>query len=539
MKHNKHYFPNKAPNIVAKALNNQIEHIFSKACDALIVGIFSTVHGASSAQTHKQIQHKNTDTLNAPPISLAVLKQLNLSAASLNDLPNALGKTHTIYPTDNHVLKAARVVCVGLGDAAQFNLKRYTQALRAALKDCANQSIETVLIGIHDSPLISSDNDVGVYHKAKYAVQLAHDVCYQYDATFSKPLPKHHLKTLLLPVLSTEKNTTHQAILEGIAIGQGANFAREMGNLPANICTPKYLAKQAQYLAKQFKVQCEILKRKDLTALNMGSFLSVAAGSDEPPRLIVLKHMGGKTGDAPHVLVGKGVTFDTGGISLKPADGMHEMKYDMCGAASVLGTFHAIASLNLPLNIIGVIVATENMPSGKATKPGDVVTSMSGKTIEILNTDAEGRLILCDALTYVERFKPAAVIDIATLTGACVIALGGVHSGLFSNNSILNQQLLQAGNAAQDTAWAMPINEEYHEQLSSNAADMANIGGRPAGSVTAACFLSKFTESYPWAHLDIAGTAWKTGTSKSATGRPVPLLTQYLIDAASDKSVPN
>jgi leucyl aminopeptidase len=534
MKHSKHYFPNQAPNIATKLLTynidtniNGINTILAEHCDALIIGIFTpSILSGSMSEAN----------LNAPPISLAVLKTLNLSPASLNDLPKILSKTHTIYPDKNSPIKAARIVCVGLGDSDKFSVKRYSKALRTALQDCTNQTIKTVLIGIQDS--VVNDGGFNIDNKAKYAVQLAHDVCYQYDATFSKPLPKHALKTLLLPVTSTEKLSAKIAIAQGAAIGQGTNFAKEMGNLPANICTPTYLANQAKQLAKQFGLECEILKRKQLQALNMGSFLSVAAGSDEPPRLIILKHMGGKAGDAPYVFVGKGVTFDTGGISLKPAEGMHEMKYDMCGAASVLGTFHAIASLNLPLNIIGVIVATENMPNGKATKPGDVITSMSGKTIEVLNTDAEGRLILCDALTYVERFKPAAVIDIATLTGACVIALGAVHSGLFSNNPTLNQQLLNAGNTAQDTAWAMPTNDEYHEPLISNTADIANIasmGGRAAGSVIAACFLSKFTQSYSWAHLDIAGTAWKAGASKSATGRPVPLLTQYLIDITVQK----
>jgi leucyl aminopeptidase len=535
MKHSKYYFPNQAPNIAAKLLTynidtniNDINIILAEHCDALIIGIFTPLILSDSM---------SEANLNAPPISLAVLKTLSLSPASLNDLPKVLSKTHTIYPDKNSPIKAARIVCVGLGDSDKLSVKRYTKVLRTALHDCANGTVKTVLIGIHDS-VINDDLNFSIDKKAKYAVQIAHDVCYQYDATFSKPLAKHRLKTLLLPVVSTEKLVTKTAIAQGAAIGQGTNFAKEMGNLPANICTPTYLANQAKQLAKQFGLGCEILKKKQLKALNMGSFLSVAAGSDEPPRLIILTHMGGKAGDAPYVLVGKGVTFDTGGISLKPAEGMHEMKYDMCGAASVLGTFHAIASLNLPLNIIGVIVATENMPNGKATKPGDVVTSMSGKTIEVLNTDAEGRLILCDALSYVERFKPAAVIDIATLTGACVIALGAVHSGLFSNNPTLNQQLLNAGNTAQDTAWAMPTNDEYHEQLISNTADIANIastGGRAAGSVVAACFLSKFTQSYSWAHLDIAGTAWRAGALKSATGRPVPLLTQYLIDVAVQK----
>ncbi len=307
-------------------------------------------------------------------------------------------------------------------------------------------------------------------------------------------------------------------------------LTKDLGNLPGNVCTPTYLADTARKLAREFKLKAEILGPKQIEALKMGSFLSVARGSVQPPQFIVLKYEGGPARQAPIVLVGKGVTFDTGGISLKPGEAMDEMKYDMCGAGSVLGTIRAVAEMGLKLNVIAVVPATENMPGGKATKPGDVVTSMSGQTIEVLNTDAEGRLILCDALTYAERFKPAAVIDVATLTGACIIALGHVNWGLFSKSDALADELLAAGRATGDTAWRLPVEEEYQEQLKSNFADVANIGGRPAGSVTAACFLARFTEKYEWAHLDIAGTAWKSGAAKGATGRPVPLLTQFLID---------
>ncbi|MCL6483388.1 MAG: leucyl aminopeptidase, partial [Janthinobacterium lividum] len=304
--------------------------------------------------------------------------------------------------------------------------------------------------------------------------------------------------------------------------------------LPANIANPTYLANTAKQLAKDYKFEVEILDRKQLEALKMGSFLSVTNGSEQPPKFIVLKHMGGKAKDAPVVLVGKGITFDTGGISLKAGPGMDEMKYDMCGAASVLGTFRAIGEMNLKLNVIGVIAACENMPSGRATKPGDVVTSMNGLTIEVLNTDAEGRLVLCDALTYAERFKPAVVVDIATLTGACVVALGHHNSGLFTRSDAAHDQLanelLAAGKQSSDTAWRMPIEEAYNEQLKSNFADLANIGTPGGGSVTAAAFLENFTKKYTWAHLDIAGTAWKSGGAKGATGRPVPLLTTFLIN---------
>jgi leucyl aminopeptidase len=320
------------------------------------------------------------------------------------------------------------------------------------------------------------------------------------------------------------------AVAEGIAMVEGMNLAKDLGNLPPNICTPTYLGKTAQGLAKKAALKVEVLGLKQIEALGMGSFLSVAKGSDTPPQFIVMRHQGGKASEAPIVLVGKGITFDTGGISLKPGDAMDEMKYDMCGAASVIGTMYAAALMKLKKNVIGVVPTCENMPSGRATRPGDIGKSMSGQTIEVLNTDAEGRLILCDALTYVERFKPKAVIDVATLTGACIIALGHVHSGLFSDDEGLVNALTKAGKASLDTVWRLPLDAAYHEQLKSNFADVANIGGRPAGSVTAACFLSRFTEKYKWAHLDIAGTAWKSGAAKGSTGRPVPLLLNYLLE---------
>ena len=323
-----------------------------------------------------------------------------------------------------------------------------------------------------------------------------------------------------------------QQFANAVAISQGSSLAKQLGNMPANYATPTHLGNVAKQLAKDYDFKVQVLERKQIAALKMNSFLSVAKGSTEPPRFIVLEYKGGAAKAAPTVLVGKGITFDSGGISLKPGAGMDEMKYDMCGAASVLGTFKALGELKPKINVVGLIATCENMPAGNANKPGDIVTSMAGLTIEVLNTDAEGRLILCDALTYAERYKPAAVVDIATLTGACVVSLGHHHSGLFANNDDLAQELQTAGKTQQDTAWRMPMNAEYSEQLKSNFADLANIGGMPAGSITAACFLSKFTEKYPWAHLDIAGTAWKSGASKGATGRPVPLLSQFLLNRA-------
>jgi leucyl aminopeptidase len=344
------------------------------------------------------------------------------------------------------------------------------------------------------------------------------------------------VKRVVIGVDGSLQSQARTTLLQSVAMANGLDLSKTLGNLPPNICTPTYLANTAKQLAKEYKLNVEVLDRKQLEALKMGSFLSVTQGSEQPPKFIVLKHMGGKAKDAPVVLVGKGITFDTGGISLKPGSGMDEMKYDMCGAGSVLGTFRAIAEMQLKLNVIGVIPTCENMPSGRATRPGDIVTSMSGQTIEILNTDAEGRLILCDALTYVERFKPAAVVDIATLTGACVTALGHHNTGLFTRHDqahdALAIELITAGKASNDTAWRMPIEDAYQEQLKSNFADIANIGGPPGGSITAACFLERFTRKYTWAHLDIAGTAWKSGAAKGATGRPVPLLTTFLIERA-------
>jgi leucyl aminopeptidase len=317
-----------------------------------------------------------------------------------------------------------------------------------------------------------------------------------------------------------------------LAIAEGMAMTKNLGNLPANICHPTYLAEQAQAMAKEFNLGCEILERADMEKLGMHSLLSVSQGSRQPPKLIVLSYKGAKASEKPIVLVGKGVTFDTGGISLKPGAEMDEMKYDMCGAASVLGTMQAVARMALPINLTIVVPATENMPDGMATRPGDIVTSMSGQTIEILNTDAEGRLILCDALTYAERFEPDTVIDVATLTGACVVALGHIATGLFSNKDALARDLLDAGDESYDRAWHMPLWDDYQELLKSPFADMGNIGGRWGGSITAACFLSRFTKKFEWAHLDIAGTAWKSGADKGATGRPVPLLTHYLLQRA-------
>ncbi|WP_417551846.1 leucyl aminopeptidase [Marinomonas fungiae] len=329
------------------------------------------------------------------------------------------------------------------------------------------------------------------------------------------------------------EGTSEDALKVGVATAAGSAFTRQLGNLPGNVCTPAYLASKAQQLGEDYDIEIELLDETKMDELGMHCLLSVGRGSDQPSYLIVMHYRGGKEDEAPHVLLGKGITFDTGGISLKPGAKMDEMKYDMCGAASVFGTMKAICELKPALNFTAVIAAAENMPSGRATKPGDIVKTMSGKTVEVLNTDAEGRLVLCDALTYIERFKPQSVVDIATLTGACIVALGSVNSGMYANKQDVADALKAASKGAADKLWQMPLDEEYQQQLDSNFADIGNIGGPEAGSVTAACFLSRFTESYPWAHLDIAGTAWAGGASKGASGRPVGLLTQYLLSKAN------
>ena len=423
-----------------------------------------------------------------------------------------------------------RVLLVGLGKEKEFREKEFTGAVRAAVKTL-NET------GAFDASIFLTEIAVkkrSIAWRVRQTAMAALDATYRFDAYKSKKDEvRRPLRKLTLAVeRRNELTRAEEALAQGLAIAEGIAFARNLGNTPPNVCNPAWLAAEAQAMAKELKLGCEILDRDQMEKLGMLSLLAVARGSHQPPKLIVLSYKGGKAADKPVVLVGKGVTFDTGGISIKPAAEMDEMKFDMCGAASVLGTIKAAARMQLPLNLTVVVPAVENMPGGNASRPGDIVTSLSGQTIEILNTDAEGRLILCDALTYAERFAPAAVIDVATLTGACVIALGHVATGLFANDEDLAGELLEAGGAAFDRAWRMPLWDDYQEQLKSNFADMANIGGRPAGSVTAACFLSRFTGKFAWAHLDIAGTAWKSGAEKGATGRPVPLLTHFLLARA-------
>jgi leucyl aminopeptidase len=419
----------------------------------------------------------------------------------------------------------ARIVAVGCGDREQFDRDAQLAVTGAIGRSLAASKAKTATIVTDD---VSDDANAA----ASFMEFLARDVtmsCYHYTATIGSPKPGPALAKLSVAVGDMMSAAKAKAALNnGLAIGQGANVTRELVNLPGNVCTPTYLAKEARALGRKYdSLSVSVLDEKKMESLGMGSLLSVGNGSDEPSKLIVIKYQGGNAKDAPYCLVGKGITFDTGGISLKPAKGMESMKFDMGGAGSVFGVMQAVAELNLKINVIGVVAAAENMPSGCATKPGDVVTSMSGKTIEILNTDAEGRLVLCDALTYVERFKPAEVVDIATLTGAIIVALGHEATGLFANDDSLAEALTSAGQASGDEAWRLPINKQYDKQLNTKYADMQNIGTGSAGSITAACFLARFTENYKWAHLDVAGTAFQS-MQKGATGRPVPLLVEYL-----------
>jgi leucyl aminopeptidase len=448
--------------------------------------------------------------------------------AALADLSGKVGATLLLRALPN--VAAERVLLVGLGARKEFGEAAYRDAVRAA----ANALRE---LGAKDAALFLVDlkvNDRSLSWNLRQAVLGTREAFYRFDELKSqKKTPEPALAKVTLPLPPAA--ALAQALAEAQATADGVALARTLGNLPSNICTPTYLAEQAKKLAQQFKLQVEVLERKDMEKLGMGAFLAVTSASHEPPKLIVLRYNGGAKSAKPLALVGKGITFDTGGISLKPAGEMDEMKFDMSGAGSVLGAIRALAGMKAPVNVVGVIPACENMPGGHAIKPGDVVTTLSGQTVEILNTDAEGRLILCDALAYAERFKPDAVVDIATLTGACVIALGHIATGLFANDQKLADELREAADDAWDRVWQMPLWEDYQEQLRSNFADMANIGGRPGGSITAASFLARFTRKLRWAHLDIAGTAWKSGREKGSTGRPVPLLVRFALRHAGRK----
>ncbi len=428
--------------------------------------------------------------------------------------------------------RAKRILLMGCGPAGKFDRTNARKVIGGIYEALNATQAGDATVHIADLPLEGAD----ITWFLEYLARAMTASSYRYTATVSEPKPALKLSRLVVNTGSLcPPKAAQKALDQGRHTGDGVNLARNLANLPGNICTPSYLASQARKLARAHsRLTTRVLSEKQMADLGMGSLLSVSAGSDQAAKLIIMEYKGSRPNKKPHVLVGKGITFDTGGISLKPGAKMDEMKFDMGGAAGVFGTMHSLCELKLPINVVAIVAAAENMPSGGATKPGDVVTSMSGKTIEVLNTDAEGRLVLCDALTYAERYKPQAVIDLATLTGACVVALGSHAAGLFANNDGLAEQLLAAGVESHDRAWRMPLWEDYQGQLKSNFADIANIGGPGAGSITAACFLARFAENYHWAHLDIAGAAWDS-SPKGATGRPVALLTQYLIDQSAGR----
>ena len=477
-----------------------LDTLAGQTCDALLVVLAGD---RADAALDKVVRHALDDAIRH------------------GDLELKRGKTLCLHRPQG--IKAARLVFAACGEATPKSVKAAFAAGVAALKGGGTRHLAVALAGVDG---VSAAN-------AEALVTAVEDALYVYRHTKPSAPAAGALSKVTLLTDKASAKAVAQGLARGQAIAAGVTLARELANRPGNHCTPSHLGEQEKRLGKDFGLKVEVMDRKAIEKLGMGAFLAVAQGSAEPPRFIVAQYHGAPKTQAPVVLVGKGITFDTGGISIKPAAEMDEMKFDMGGAASVLGTLRAIAELKPKLNLVVLVPTTENMPGGRAVKPGDVVKSMSGQTIEILNTDAEGRLILCDALTYAERFKPACVVDVATLTGACVIALGHHHSGLFTADDKLAGDLLAASAASLDPCWRMPLDEEYDEALKSNFADMGNVGGRAGGSITAAMFLRKFTGKYRWAHLDIAGTAWKSGAAKGATGRPVPLLTHFVLSQAA------
>ncbi len=477
------------------------------ACDCLVLGIFSD--GA----------------LGASGIAVDLASGSRLKACiERGDVSGKAGRTTMLH--DLPGVTAPRVLLVGLGEPGKFNAAAYQRAVADAARALATGPSRSALCTLAEFDVTGHD----AAWRVRQLVIAADHAAYRYTTHISRK-PDAGLERLLVHADASQS----AALAQGVAIAGGVAFTRDLGNLPPNVCNPGYLAERARQLASQMPhVRCEVLERADMEKLGMGSLLAVARGSANPPRLIVLRHDGG--GDAkPFVLVGKGITFDSGGLNLKVAGGIEEMKFDMLGAGTVLGVFHAIAALRLPINLVCIAAAVENMPDADSYRPSDVLTSMSGKTIEVLNTDAEGRLILCDALTYAQRFEPQALVDVATLTGACVVALGKVAHGLMSKHDDLADELAAAGEHVHDRAWRLPLHDEYQSLLDSAFADVANIGGKYAGAITAGCFLSRFTEGQRWAHLDIAGTSWGEGKKGLATGRPVGLLCQWLLDRAGNR----
>lgn len=481
-----------------------------------------------------------TDKINSDCIAVVVWDKGSLSAeAQLADKVSSKGLSKIVRSEDftgklgettivhNPVgLKSKRLLLLGGGESKKFDAKNAAEMLSAGIKAVFKTNSTSVHFAVAS---VGVKDETGAW-MCKRLAQEAEIASYKYDTTKSKKSKAVSTKLISIsPSKGSSKKSLEEALKAGSAIGAGINRARHLGNLPGNVCTPSYLADEAIAIGNKYSaMKVKILGEKQMTRLKMGSLLSVSAGSAEEAKLIVMEYKGAKADSKPHVLVGKGVTFDTGGISLKAGAAMDEMKFDMLGAASVIGAMAAVAQLKLPINIVGLVGAVENMPSGTATKPGDVVTSMAGLTIEVLNTDAEGRLVLCDVLTYAERYKPRSVIDVATLTGAAVATFGSVVSALLSNDDKLAKSLIECGQSSLDRVWQLPLWEEYQPLLNSNFADIANVGGPRAGTITAACFLARFAEKFKWAHLDIAGSAWNSGAQKGATGRPVALLVEYL-----------
>jgi leucyl aminopeptidase len=455
-----------------------------------------------------------------------LLKGRLKALAARGDLSGRLGDTQLLVDVPG--LRAARVVVVGLGPSRSFDRRAWRKAAAAALAAVLKTRSTSLALGIERPSTLQLDD----YYFGRAVAELTQAALYRVNDLKSGRKPRAHALTAVHagPLKADAAAEVRRGLAHGVAIAAGGNLLRDLGNLPGNICTPRHLANEARNLAREHRsLRAKILDEAAIKRQKMGCLLAVSVGSAQPPRFIVVEHRGGRPGSAPVVLVGKGVTFDTGGISLKDPAAMDEMKYDMCGAASVLAALKVAALLKLPLNVVGLIPAVENMPGSRATKPGDIVTSAAGLSVEILNTDAEGRLILCDALHYARRYQPAVVVDIATLTGACVIALGHHFTGLMANDDHLARELTEAGARADDRAWQLPLTEDYADQLKSNFADLANIGGRDGGVITAGAFLGKFTHGLKWAHLDIAGTAWLSGAQKGGTGRPLPLLADFLI----------
>ncbi|MCK9636338.1 MAG: leucyl aminopeptidase [Methylobacter tundripaludum] len=480
-------------------------------CDCVIVGVYQDQQLSPSATA----LNNSTDGLINKIVSRGDLSGKNGETVLINAIPGS---------------KIESILLVGLGENKPLSGKNYKKALLAAVNSLKKPQIKSVVCSLAECEVEGRDWQ----WKSRHIIEVFNDAAYQFTHTKSDKETESRIAKISIAAPETERASAHAGLLQGKAVAEGMDLTKYLGDLPGNICTPTYLAEQAIELSKKYaSLDVKILEESDMASLGMGSFLSVSRGSRQPAKFITLSYQGGDKNAQPIVLIGKGLTFDAGGISLKQAAGMEEMKYDMCGGASVLGTLLAVAQMQLPLNIVGLIPSSENMPDGAANKPGDIVTSMSGKTIEIINTDAEGRLLLCDALTYAERYNPELVIDIATLTGAVGVALGRVAMGVLGNDDALCNDLVAAGEIANDSAWRLPLWEEYQELLKSNFADMSNSGGKDAGTITAACFLARFAEKFRWAHLDVAATAWRTGPTKGATGRPVPLLSQYLINRAN------